>query len=213
MFVNDWYGEATISRLLKIVDLFCRKSSFWEGSFAKETYNCKEPTNRSHRIHMFKSHTHTRIFKSSLSLLISCFPSLSYTYHVHELTRPYAVFSFSNFQGRGGPEQRNQCGGLPAGTLQHIATHCNTLQHTATHCNTLQHTAAHCSTLQHVATHCNKPAVSEFLCCNVCCSVCCSACCGVLCCFLSTTCAHSQMSANCCVAVCVAMCVALDVAV
>ena len=46
------YGVATISRLLKIVGLFCRISSLLEGSFAKETYNVKEPTNRSHPIHV-----------------------------------------------------------------------------------------------------------------------------------------------------------------
>jgi len=50
-----WYGVATISKLLKIIGLFCRISSLLWGSFAKETYNCKEPTNRRYpiwRIHM-----------------------------------------------------------------------------------------------------------------------------------------------------------------
>ena len=44
------YGVATTSRLLKTVGLFCRISSLLQGSFAKETYNFKEPTNRSHPI-------------------------------------------------------------------------------------------------------------------------------------------------------------------
>ena len=44
------YGVATISRLLKILGLFCRISSLLQGSFAKETYHFKEPTNRSHPI-------------------------------------------------------------------------------------------------------------------------------------------------------------------
>ena len=44
------YGVATISRLLKIIGLFCRISSLLQGSFAKETCNLKEPTNRSHHI-------------------------------------------------------------------------------------------------------------------------------------------------------------------
>jgi len=44
------YGVATISRLLKIIGLFCRISSLLQGSFAKKTYNFKEPTNRSHPI-------------------------------------------------------------------------------------------------------------------------------------------------------------------
>ena len=44
---------ATISRLLKIIGLFCRISSLLQGSFAKETCNFKEPTNRSHPIVCF----------------------------------------------------------------------------------------------------------------------------------------------------------------
>jgi len=44
------YGVATISRLLKIIGLFCRISSLLQGSFAKERYNFKEPTNRIHPI-------------------------------------------------------------------------------------------------------------------------------------------------------------------
>jgi len=44
------YGVATISRLLKITGLFCRIQTLLQGSFAKETDNFKEPTNRSHPI-------------------------------------------------------------------------------------------------------------------------------------------------------------------
>ena len=44
------YGVATVSRLLKIIVLFCRISFLFYGSFAKETYNFKEPTTRSHLI-------------------------------------------------------------------------------------------------------------------------------------------------------------------
>ena len=39
------YGVATISRLRKIISLCCRISSLVQGSFAKETYHFKEPTN------------------------------------------------------------------------------------------------------------------------------------------------------------------------
>jgi len=41
---------ALISRLLKIIGLFCRISSVLLGSFAKETCVFKEPTNCSHPI-------------------------------------------------------------------------------------------------------------------------------------------------------------------
>ena len=44
------YGVAAISRLLKIIGLFCRIVSLLQGSFAKETYIFKQATNRSHPI-------------------------------------------------------------------------------------------------------------------------------------------------------------------
>jgi len=47
---------ATISRLLEIVGLFCRILSLLQGSFANETYNFMEPTNRSHLIHGLRRH-------------------------------------------------------------------------------------------------------------------------------------------------------------
>ena len=44
------YGVATVSRIDEIIGLFCRISSLLSGSFAKETYNFIDPTNRSHPI-------------------------------------------------------------------------------------------------------------------------------------------------------------------
>jgi len=44
------YAVASISRLLKTLGLFCRILFVLQGSFAKETYNFKEPTSRSHFI-------------------------------------------------------------------------------------------------------------------------------------------------------------------
>jgi len=41
-------GVATISRLLKIIGLFCKRALSKGRYSAKETYNFKEPTNRSH---------------------------------------------------------------------------------------------------------------------------------------------------------------------
>jgi len=46
----DRYGVATMSRLLKVISLFGEYKSLLLGSFAKETYNFMEPTNRSHPI-------------------------------------------------------------------------------------------------------------------------------------------------------------------
>ena len=48
------YGVATISRLLKMIGLFCRILSLLWVSFA---YHFKEPTNRSHQTYHFKEPT------------------------------------------------------------------------------------------------------------------------------------------------------------
>jgi len=44
------YGLATVIRIDKVIGLFCRIVSLLQGSFAKETYDCIDPTNRSHPI-------------------------------------------------------------------------------------------------------------------------------------------------------------------
>jgi len=44
------YGVATISRLLKIIGLFCKRALYKRRYSAKETYDFKEPTNRSQPI-------------------------------------------------------------------------------------------------------------------------------------------------------------------
>jgi len=48
-------GVAMISRLLKILGLFCRISSLLQGSFAKQIYNLKAPTHRSHPISLARA--------------------------------------------------------------------------------------------------------------------------------------------------------------
>ena len=50
---QTYYGVATISMLLKIIGLYEECRSLLQGSFAKETCNFKEPTNRSHSIPMW----------------------------------------------------------------------------------------------------------------------------------------------------------------
>ena len=47
------YGVATISRMLKNICLFAEYRSLLQGSFAKETYIFKHPTNRSHPIEFY----------------------------------------------------------------------------------------------------------------------------------------------------------------
>ena len=48
IYIN--YGVATISRLLKMIALFCNRALLKKLYSAKETYNLKEPTNRRHPI-------------------------------------------------------------------------------------------------------------------------------------------------------------------
>jgi len=45
-----FYGVASISRLLKIIGLFCKRAQQKRLYSSIETYNLKEPTNRSHPI-------------------------------------------------------------------------------------------------------------------------------------------------------------------
>jgi len=44
------YGVATIGRLFKITGVFCKRALWKRRDSAKETYDFKEPTNRSHPI-------------------------------------------------------------------------------------------------------------------------------------------------------------------
>ena len=60
------YGVATISRLLKIIGLFCKNPLQKRRYSAKETYTFKEPTTFSHPI---VAHTHTQ---SELWALLRC---------------------------------------------------------------------------------------------------------------------------------------------
>ena len=58
---GDWiymYGVATISRLLQILDLFCKRALLKRLYSAKETYNFKEPTNCSHPIQLYPIFTY-----------------------------------------------------------------------------------------------------------------------------------------------------------
>ena len=46
-------GVAVTSRLLKIIGLFCKRDLQKRRYSAKEAYNFKEPTNRSHPVFVF----------------------------------------------------------------------------------------------------------------------------------------------------------------
>ena len=61
---NVYYGVATISRLLKMIGLFCKRALLKRLHSAKETYHFKEPTNRSHPVATLARHY--KILKSQL---------------------------------------------------------------------------------------------------------------------------------------------------
>ena len=77
------YGVATMSRLLKIIGLFCRISSLSQGSFVKGTYDFKEPTSRSHPIYR-------RLFQIS-SLLQGSFAKETYNFK-EPTSRSHPIF-------------------------------------------------------------------------------------------------------------------------
>jgi len=47
-----WYGVASISRLLEMIGVFCKRALQKRLYSAKETYHFKEPTNRSHPMYI-----------------------------------------------------------------------------------------------------------------------------------------------------------------
>jgi len=72
------YGVASISRLLKIISLFCKKALWKRLYSAEETYNFKEPTNGSHPIPLI--HTcHDCIFSQYTHRICQRYV----TWHIH----------------------------------------------------------------------------------------------------------------------------------
>jgi len=53
VFGNDYYGLAPVSRIDKIIGLFCKRAQLKRRYSAKETCNSIDPTDRSHPIVVF----------------------------------------------------------------------------------------------------------------------------------------------------------------
>jgi len=162
---------ATISRLLQIINLFCKRALIKRLYSAKETYNLKEPTYRSHPICMVSLYMCCTGWPRPIGCLIFTghfpqkIPIIRGSFAERDLQlkassqpcRAYASPQNLNFWfwylgmihlcvwHVWFPNQVwcDSC------MLQHSIhkTRCHTLQHTAAHCSTLYHTAAHCSTL------------------------------------------------------------------
>ena len=77
-FFSLWqYGVATISRLLKIIGLFCKRALCNRRYSAKEIYDFKEPTNRSHPIVIIRSYVwHTAFICVTYSVHMCNIPPL-----------------------------------------------------------------------------------------------------------------------------------------
>jgi len=138
---------ATISRLLKIICLFCKRALQKRLYSAKETYNFKEPTNRSHPIphpalRLLFAHTHTPYLSHSLSLSLAhpptLFPStrvrrsIETTVHTHTHT-PYLSHTLSLFVAH--PPSL-----FPSTRVRHSI---ETTIHTHTHTHTLSFQLTH----------------------------------------------------------------------
>jgi len=78
------YGMASISRLLKIIGLCCKRALQKRWVYAKETYNFKEPTNRSNPIYISCTYTYTYTHTYIHTGCRECgHIAAIYTYNVH----------------------------------------------------------------------------------------------------------------------------------
>ena len=181
--INLDYGVDTISRLLEIVGLFCKRAIKKRRYSANETYNVKEPTDcrqkegASERKRQGRQREKARLEKSGrkcrtareqkiiLNTLQHTAAYCNILQHSaaycnslqHTATHCNAMQHTQKYRNALQHTHPTHC--IP--TLQHTATNCistshrNTLEYTATHRSALQRTAPHCNTLQHTATHCN----------------------------------------------------------
>ena len=123
-----------------MIGLFCRISSLLQGSFAKETYHFKAPTNRSHPIQQ------TPIVCNSLHLTATRLIILQHATQCTHYTATHYIslqhtLSYCNTQHN------------VLATLQLTTSHCNTPDRTATQC--AYQTAIHYISLQHTLSYCN----------------------------------------------------------
>jgi len=147
-----------MSRRLKIIGLFCKRVPLKRRYSAKETYNFKEPTNRSYLIPTWCVAECCSVLQCSMfqHIAICC-----------------SVLQF--FQGTADVPVSTKM--VRCRVLQCVAVCCSVLQSVAECCRVLQGVVECCSVLQSVAECCRVlPSVAE--CCRVLQSV--AECCRVL---------------------------------
>ena len=86
------YGVATVSRLLKIIGLSCKRALLNRRYAVKETYNFKEPTNRSHPIQTSQTHACTNCIHN-VCTYTQCTHRHVYTYIVYTYVYTYIVYT------------------------------------------------------------------------------------------------------------------------
>ena len=148
--VRVCYGWLRLVGSLKLQVCFTGYSLFYR--FAKETYNCNNPTNRSHPVWLVLPNdtfmcAMTRSFVPWLTVLLpKVITELNTQQHLTHTATHCNILQ----------QTAKRCTTAPhCTTLHYTATHSDTLQHPATQDTPLQHTATHCNALQHTATHCN----------------------------------------------------------
>jgi len=87
------YGVATISRLLTIIGLFCKRALQKKPIFSKETYNFKESTTRSHPVPVFSLVILTRNESSESHIGMSQVTRINESYHTYEFEKMCHVLS------------------------------------------------------------------------------------------------------------------------
>ena len=100
---TQWsYGVATMSRPLQIIGLFCRILFLFKGSFAKETYDFKEPTDRSHPIRAMRNvngaimSARTRCSRVQQLREVHLYSALCVYVHIHIYICTYTyIFTFT----------------------------------------------------------------------------------------------------------------------
>jgi len=145
------YGVGTISRLLKTISLFGEYRSLLQGSFTIETYNFKEPTNRSHPISLsWKTAAHTQaIGRSLLQKSLLCLIHMRHDEQQNEYVSPEKQpHTLGQFEGLFC--KRALCL-IP---MRHGVRHSYVSSHTMTSCHTSSN-VWHDVRIRHV-THCNE---------------------------------------------------------
>jgi len=89
----EMYGVATVSRLLKTIGLFCKRTLQKRQYSAQETYNLKEPTNRSHPICIWWMIVATPYANDGLRRYASLFCALCFCTHmIEKILRGYISY-------------------------------------------------------------------------------------------------------------------------